>query len=92
MADLRKAGLPLLLALLAGGVWYLWTNQGSGHNLQWDMPAFSDLSYDPYAHWRIQRDGGFIRHYPERVGPNCLPQALAEEAGALSTRGVTPSG
>lgn len=79
--------VPAVAAAAAGAVWYLW-GRGGVPELSMDERAFTDISYQPYAHWRIHREAGaaLIRHYPDRVGPNTLPQALSEIEGSLSTR------
>lgn len=79
--------VPAAVAVAAGVVWYLY-GRGGAPELSMDARAFSDISYDPYAFWRIHREGGpaLIRHYPDRVGPNTLPQALSEIEGSISTR------
>lgn len=83
MAD-KRVMIPLALVSLAAITWYLWSS-GGGHNAYpSDEHAFSDISYDPYQHWAIQRGAGFVRHYPTRTGPNCLPQVLAEESQSLT--------
>lgn len=80
----RRVVLPVALLGAAAIVWYLWTS-GGGHNTLPDgSHAFSDISYDPYSHWKISRDAGFVRHYPSRVGPECEPVALAEESQSLT--------
>lgn len=90
MAD--KLVLPLGLAVLGAGVWWLWSNQGIPESM-YDTQAFSPVSFDPYAFWKCHRKAGFIRHYPDRVAPNCLNVALSEEDSTLSTRqGATPYG
>lgn len=76
--------LPLGLAVLGAGVWWLWSNQGVPESM-YDTQAFSDVSFDPYAFWKCHRQAGFIRHYPARMGPNCLNVALSEETSTLST-------
>lgn len=71
------------LALGAVVVWIVWSQGGiAKHDMS--ETAFSDVSFDPYAHWRVQRHAGFIRHYPDRVGPTCLSQAIAEESVSLT--------
>lgn len=83
MADKRYV-IPAALAALGVIAWYLWSSGGGNSTRPSDEHAFSDISYDPYQHWAIQRDAGWVRHYPERTGPNCLPQALAEESQSLT--------
>lgn len=76
--------VPMGVAVLGIGVWWLWSNKGLPESM-YDTQAFSDVSFDPYAFWRVHRDAGFIRHYPDRVGPNCLNVALSAEDSTLST-------
>lgn len=89
MADLSPASvrmaLPVALAVLGAGVWYLWTQEGRTHSVTLESHAYSDISYDIYADWRTMRNGGTCRHYPEVQGPNILNRPLANEDGAIST-------
>ncbi len=75
-------GLPIL----AVGIWMVYDRQGVPE-LSLDARA-TGTSYDPYAHWYHQAPGGWIRHYPQRVGPNCLGTVLTNEEGSLSTTQV----
>jgi hypothetical protein len=73
-------GLPLLALV----TWYVWSNQGT-HSVSLDERA-TDPSYSPFAHWMIQRPGGYVHVFPDRVGPACLNSPLQnEDDGALST-------
>lgn len=81
----RRLMTPLVLLGLAAFVWWLWSNEGVPNSM-YDTQAFSDVSYDPYAFWRVHRKAGFVCHYPEKVAPNCLNVTLSEEDATLSTR------
>lgn len=83
MAD-RRLYIPLALAAVAALAWYLWSTGGGENTRPSDDHAFADISYDPYQHWAVQRNAGWVRHYPDRTGPNCLPQTLAEESQSLT--------
>jgi hypothetical protein len=76
---------PAIVAAVAGGVWYLWSNQGTGHGLTLEDKAFSPMSWEPYAWWSTHREEAHVRHFPQEMGPSCLPAPLSTQEGALST-------
>jgi hypothetical protein len=80
-----KLAFPLSVAAMAGIVWYLWSTGGQTHGVSLDTRAFGSTSYEPYAWWMTHRTGGTTRNYPTEMAPNCLPVALANEDGAIST-------
>jgi hypothetical protein len=74
----------LPLAVLAFVIWYVYSNRGLP-NVTVDERAV-EPAYRPFDHWMIQRPGGYVRHYPDRVGPACLGEIVQnEDQGALST-------
>lgn len=77
--------LLFVLPVLAFGVWYVWEYQGGTHKVEVDERA-TQSSYDPFSHWMTMRPGGYVRHFPDRVGPACLVAPVQnEDQGALST-------
>lgn len=88
----RRQCLLLGLAAAAGLVWYVWTFEGGVHNVQ-TTPDAVDPSYSPYDHWINTRPGGYVRHFPDRIGPACLGEIYAnEDQGTLSTSEAAYSG
>ena len=85
VASVRLA-FPLAVAATAAMVWYLWSNQGTAHGVSLETKAFAPMSYEPYAWWMTHRTSGFVRNYPDRVGPNCLDEPLESQTGSVSTR------
>lgn len=71
--------LPFLAVL----IWFLYQGQGVPE-LTLDQRA-TGLSYDPYVHWSHTSPSAWVKHYPDRIGPNCLGAVLANEEGAIST-------
>ena len=75
---------------LAGAavVAFLWIGEGKmpdGPNLTLDS-VFDPETFNAYAWWKSHSNGAaYVHHYPERLAPNCLPQPLANEVGAIST-------
>lgn len=76
---------PAVVAAVAGAVWYLWTNQGRGHGVTLENAAFASSSFEPYAWWSSHRQEAFVRHFPQEIGPHCLPSPLQSQDGALAT-------
>lgn len=67
-------------AVVAGGLLaFAWCYaRGKTPSVALDPAAFGN-TYDPYSHFLHQSPGGWIRHYPERVAPNCLPMIYQNE-------------
>jgi hypothetical protein len=83
----------LALPVLAVAVWYWSTYDGKTHNVEIRDEATSE-SYSPFDHWMLRRDmsSGYVRHFPDRIGPACLGEVYAnEDTGALSTSALSAS-
>lgn len=77
---------PAVVALVAAGVWYLWSNEGNTHNSTLADTVFGDLAFNPYAWWQAH-DGAvaaYVHHYPATVAPNCLKIPFANERGTVA--------
>lgn len=85
MAKAEGLAFPALVAAAGAFVWYLWSNQGQGHGVTLEDHSFSGMSYDSYAWWATHREEAHVRHFPQEMGPSCLPQPLQNQDGALST-------
>ena len=83
--DKGRLVVPVGALLLAGIVWYAWTNEGETHNVT--VPDFfSPTQYDPWAWWAGHSKGNaYVHHYPETIGQNCLPEPLDNQEGSFST-------
>jgi hypothetical protein len=75
------------LAVLAAGVWYLWTHEGKTHNITQPEAVVSDIGYWPYAWWcGTSRGNAYVHHYPDTVGATVLPMVLQTDDGTLSVQ------
>jgi hypothetical protein len=74
----RTALLAAGAAAAAFGI-YLY-RQGTLPSLTADQRAWGDISYSPYVHFLHQSPGAYIRHFPQMVGQNCLPQVIQNES------------
>lgn len=75
------------LALGAGAALGLYLyRQGATPSLTADERAWGDVSYSPYVHFLHQSPGAYIRHFPQSVGQNCLPQVIQNQSIGLAVR------
>jgi hypothetical protein len=79
--DKRAAYLAAAAAAAAGLYLY---RQGATPSLTADERAWGDVSYSPYVHFLHQSPAAYIRHFPETVGQNCLPQAIQNQSLGLA--------
>lgn len=49
-------------------------------------PAAFGQTWDPYSHFLHSSGGGWVRHYPERVAPNCLPMVYQNSDAGQALR------
>lgn len=83
----RNVHVGIGLAVLAAGIWYVWTHEGKSHNLTLPEETVSAIGYWPYAWWAgSSRGNAYVHHYPDRVGPNVLPLVAQTSEGTLSVQ------
>lgn len=79
MADKTTRDLLTGAAVVGGLLGFAWLYaRGKTPSVTLDPAAFGN-TYDPYSHFLHQSPGGWIRHYPESVAPNCLPMIYQNE-------------
>lgn len=79
MADASARNLATSAVAVGGLLGFAWLySRGKTPSVTMDSAAFGQ-TYDPYSHFLHQSSGGWVRHYPESVAPNCLPMIYQNE-------------
>jgi hypothetical protein len=80
----------LCTALIAGGavaaVAWVWANSNTP-SVTFDERAVNQ-SYSPYVHFLHSSPMAWVKHFPDRVGANCLPLIYQNEDIGQAVRGV----
>ena len=73
-------------AVVGGLLGFAWLYaRGKTPSVTADPAAFGQ-TWDPYSHFLHTSPGGWIRHYPETVAPNCLPMVYQNEDAGQALR------
>ena len=75
--DKRTATTILVIAAAVGAVLML-RARGRMPTLTLSERAVGQ-SWSPYCNWLHQSPAGFIHHFPDQVGANCLPLVYQQE-------------
>jgi hypothetical protein len=87
VADRQLLAAAFVAAGAVGCMW-LYAN-GKTPSVTFDERAV-DQTYSPYSHFLHSSPTAWVRHFPERVGANCLPVAIQnQDVGYALRRAVT---
>lgn len=79
MAESTARDLAAGAAIIGGLAVFAWLYaNGKTPSITADPAAFGQ-TWDPYSHFLHSSGGAWVRHYPEKVAPNCLPMVYQNE-------------